>query len=151
MECTYVNCFSLRWIVKIERGTLGSQFTEQQQGSSSALLRAEGEKELSLYLRLSACRLSCKPYQFVGIHSYLSYMALSVFHFHCQCILFNLRLSLELSAAPCQRKAVNWSTEHGVQAPLGHFSQSLLCQPVRQTCSNSIFLCSPESQFPKHI
>ncbi len=38
--------FFLEVDMKIERGTLGSQFTEYQRGSSSALLRAEGEKEL---------------------------------------------------------------------------------------------------------
>lgn len=35
-------------------GTLGSQFTEHQQGTSSALVRAEGEKEFPM--SLSACR-----------------------------------------------------------------------------------------------
>lgn len=86
--------------MKIERGP---GFAEQR-GSSSALLRAEGEKELFPHVPVA---MSHKPYQFVGIHSYLPYMALSLSLFHCHCISSTLPLSVELSAAPCQGNAVN--------------------------------------------
>lgn len=92
--------------MKIERGTLGSQFTEHQQGSSSALLRAEGEKELSPHVCLPVA-MSHKAYQFVGIHSYLPYMALSLSLLHCHRISSAPLLSPELPAAPCQGNAVN--------------------------------------------
>lgn len=47
------------FLLEVDSGNreLGSQFTEHQQGSSSALLRAEGENEaLSPCLRQPACR-----------------------------------------------------------------------------------------------
>lgn len=89
----------------------GSQFTEYQRGSSSALLRAEGEEKPtppppSPYL-CPPVAVPLKPNQFVGIHSYLPYMALSLSLFHCHCSSSALLLSLELPAAACQRNAVN--------------------------------------------
>lgn len=75
-------------------------------GSSSALWRAEGAlSPTSLSVRLSPCPI--KPYQFVGIHSYLSDMALSLSLLRCHSLSSALPLSPELSAAPCQGNAVN--------------------------------------------
>lgn len=49
-------------------GTLGSQFTEHQQGTSSALVRAEGEKEFSP--NVSVCLSPC-PINFISLSTFI--------------------------------------------------------------------------------
>lgn len=109
IECSLVNCFSLRWIMTKEEG---SQFTEHQQGSSSALLRAEGEKELSPHV--SVCLSPC-PINLISLSTFIHTSPT------CPCLPLSLYLlysppfsSLELSARPCQRNA---ELEHWAECP----------------------------------
>ena len=98
-----LSMFVLRWKVKIElRSTLGSQLLQE-------VVQLCGElKELFLHVSVSPpVAMSHKPYQFVGIHSYLSDMALSLSLLCCHSLSSALPLSPELSAAPCQGNAVN--------------------------------------------